>query len=53
MDIAALAAAKTNPGSISVATANVGTGEHLVAAALPYAQSGQVRGHRRAGIKLN
>jgi tripartite-type tricarboxylate transporter receptor subunit TctC len=50
MDIAALAAAKTNPGSIAVATANVGTGEHLVAAALPYAQ---VRGHRRAGIKLN
>jgi tripartite-type tricarboxylate transporter receptor subunit TctC len=28
-----VAAAKTNPGSISVATAGVGTGQHLVAAA--------------------
>src|SRR2546428_4438022 len=37
-----VAAAKTNPGSISVATAGVGTGQHLVAAAFMKA----------AGVKL-
>ena len=45
-----VAAAKANPGSISVATAGVGTGQHLVAAALHEGRRRQISGGALQGF---
>ena len=45
-----VAAAKANPGSISVATAGVGTGQHLVAAAFMKAAGHQTPGSALQGV---